>query len=265
MLHKQNNYNCSLTNNLNKPFYYALLVLGLLTLPLLGFSQQEQPKRVTVVVTAKEITPQKLVQLPADNVPSIVSGKPKATLKKKLHTHITAKPKTKPATQTTSAKALVEPSPKAISAPTPKSKSVAKENTIAKAVPKNQNTAKPVAVAPPAQKEETVVEAQPGQQKENKKIDKEVAPPAPITTANTLGTSAEIEKTTKPEDNATIQTNSSRDTPQLSPDGQTNATSYIWIGVFLIIAGVVLGLLFGKPAFLISFVGVVFIALGIII
>lgn len=264
MLQKEQ-YNCSLSNNLNKSFHYAFLLFGLLMLPFLGFSQEEQPKRVTVVVTAKEITPQKVVQLPADNVPTIVSSKPKIAIKKKTPIYTATKPKATLPTAT--AKKVTESSPKVASVSASKNKAVVKENAVAKATPKPKNTTPPPAIAPPVKKEEVITKTKPAPQpQKNLKEADIIAPPAPITTANTPQKDDKVEEPEKINDNnASVKADYARDTPQLSPDGQTNTISYIWIGVFLIIAGVVLGLLFGKPAFLISFVGVVFVALGMII
>ncbi|RYG07537.1 MAG: hypothetical protein EOO07_27225, partial [Chitinophagaceae bacterium] len=64
-----------MTNNRYNHLYTAFILIGLLALPFLSFSQQqEEPKRVTVVVIAKEVVPQKeIIQLPADNVPKVIS------------------------------------------------------------------------------------------------------------------------------------------------------------------------------------------------
>lgn len=237
--------------------------MGMLMLPFLGFSQQEQPKRVTVVVTAKEIAPQKeVVQLPADNVPASVNSKPKATLNKKT-TYTTTKTIVPAKVQP---EKTVAPSTKVASTPKTKSNVVAKENTIAKTRAKPNSTPKPI-TPPTIKKEEVIAKTKPAVkvEKEQIKPEKEIAAPAPITRA-ALPSNNKLETTTAPsKEEAIVKTESNKNNPQLSPDGQTNSTSYIWIGVFLIIAGVVLGLLFGKPAFLISFVGVVFVALGVII
>lgn len=257
-----------MSNNLNKPFYFAFLLLGLLMFPFLGFSQQEQPKRVSVVVTAKEITTQKeVVQLPADNVPTTVNSKKKTTFSKKPATYTATKTKTTVPTKVEPEKTVVA-SPKVTSTAKPKNNTVVKENTTAKTTAKPSSPTPKAATPPPVKKEEVIAKAKPviKVEKEPVKPEKEIAAPAPITRATASPSNHKVETTTAPsKEEAIVNTESSKNTPQLSPDGQTNATSYIWIGIFLIIAGVVLGLLFGKPAFLISFVGVVFVALGIII
>ena len=231
-----------------------------------GFSQQEQPKRVTVVVTAKEITPQKVVQLPADNVPVTVNSKPTTAVKKNLPIYTAAKNKAKSYTKV-STKKLAETSPKVASVPASKSKAAAKENTEVVTTLKPNRPTKPALVTPPTVKREiAVAKPAPAPTKEIKKTEKAVATPPPMTTANYPqkdNKTTDLEKTDH--NDASMKADYGRAAPQLSPDGQTNTISYIWIGVFLIIAGVVLGLLFGKPAFLISFVGVVFVALGMII
>ena len=225
-------------------------------LPFLGFSQQVQPKRVSIVVTAKEITPQKeLVQLPADNVPSTINSKPKATLNKKT-TYTQAKATSLSKIEPKKAR---ESNSKAASFPVTKSEVTVKESNIAKTTTKS--------VANPPVKEEVTAKVKPAPKaaKEAVKPEKEIVSPAPIAMANTSQNSKLEETTTSSEHIATVKAEHSKSTPQLSPNGQINSVSYVWIGVFLIIAGVVLGLLFGKPAFLISFVGVVFVALGMLI
>jgi len=235
--------------------------------PFLGFSQQEQPKRVTVVVTAKEINPQKeVVQLPADNVPTVVNSKTKTAFSKKPATYTATKSKTAVPSKAQPEKTVVV-SPKVSSTAKPKNTVATKENTISKTTVKPSPTPK-IGTPPPIKKAEVIAKAKPTikVEKEPVKPEKEIAATAPITRATASPSNHKVETTTAPsKEEAIVKTESSKDTPQLSPDGQTNSTSYIWIGVFLIIAGVVLGLLFGKPAFLISFVGVVFVALGIII
>lgn len=52
---------------------------------------------------------------------------------------------------------------------------------------------------------------------------------------------------------------------QIIETDKPNITSYVWIGIILIVLGIVLGMLFGRTAFLLSFIGVVFILLGIFI
>jgi len=235
-------------------------------LPFLGFSQQEQPKRVTVVVTAKEIAPQKeVVQLPADNIPVTINSKPKGVFKKKNPTFNNSKTKTAAPAKVQPEKAIISSS-KVVATPKPKSKTPIKENAPIKTTVKPSNTTKPTATAP-TKKQEVVAKAKPVAQPktEQKETEKEIASPAPITRATTPVPNEKVNEASNNDNDALVKADQNSDTPQLSPDGQTNATSYIWIGIFLIIAGVVLGLLFGKPAFLISFVGVVFVALGMII
>jgi len=43
---------------------------------------------------------------------------------------------------------------------------------------------------------------------------------------------------------------------------QANKISYLWIGFVLVIGGIVLGLIFGRTAFMVSVVGIVFLIIG---
>jgi len=231
-----------LTNNLYKPFCAAFLFTGLLTLPFLSFSQQqEEPKRVTVVVTAKEIVSQKeIVQLPADNVPKIVSDKPKEK-------NTTAKRNITNSSKSLTTRSVVSKAPTA-----------AKKNTV-------ETKKTPVAVAKkeifPVSRAD-IAKAKPEVTKETKQTQ-----PSKERIANPI---AKVE-TTAPDVNASKDSDrvttklAAEDTIKVTHSTKVNSFSYIWIGIFLIVAGLVLGLLFGKPAFLISFVGIIFIALGLII
>lgn len=78
--------------------------------------------------------------------------------------------------------------------------------------------------------------------------------------ADELNGSANEELSTKSEDKI-----GSQDLGQVKYSAKVNSSSYLWIGSFLVLAGLVLGLLFGKPAILVSLAGVVFIALGFFI
>ncbi|MNK08670.1 hypothetical protein D3C87_266130 [compost metagenome] len=242
-------------NNLNKPFYYATLFLGLLLSPFLSFSQQDEPKRVSVIISAKEITPQKeIVQIPADNIPKAVSKPTPKTLVK--HHQNSAERKSVLAKKTT---------PK-------KEDPVANVPAVAKNTPKPSKTTAPVVAVPNKAKSEEIAKKKPAEVEkkaviETAPVQKSVAA-TPKTEPKTLAT--------KPDD-ASAQTNDKTITAVIKADNKNNEVlenattskansfSYIWIGIFLMLAGVVLGLLFGKPAFLISFVGIVFITLGLII
>ena len=230
----------SLENNLNKSFYYIILFMVLWLFPFLSFSQQEQPKRVTVVVTATETAVQKeIIQLPADNVPQAID-KPSDMVNAK-HSEFTAK-KTPSVLKNsiTKEKPITSPRVAATKTPVVTPKVSVPQNKI-KA---NEETAanKPSAAT---EKKATTIPSQ-------ATLKKPAATTAKPAVQEDKG--LVIVKTTTPKENE-----------ESIHSTTANSSSYIWIGIFLIIAGVVLGLLFGKPAFLISFVGIVFIALGMLI
>mgnify|MGYP003582988841 CR=1 FL=1 len=202
--------------------------------PIVVFSQEEQPKRVTVVVTAKEIPSQKeVVQIPADNVPKNVKESSSRTTKNKLEAKAakevtrTSADKTKPVTSLPKA-----PKKPPVKRPMP----IIKEEITTNHKPKEE---KPV---------------ENSARKENGKVEK-----------NTVDTSHTVAKVIHKNKTSLKPANAKAVDETLSVNSKKSAFSYIWIGTFLVIAGIVLGLLFGRPAFLVSFVGIVFIILGIII
>lgn len=247
-----------MAKKLNKSNLHTILfIIGLVLAPFLVFSQQEeQPKRVTVTVSATPITAEKeIVQLPADNLPQTNTTKPRKAA-------LTRHPNNKAAT------------PPVTTAPNISTKH------------NNGNENSKIASASKKQDHQTII-------KENNSIDKKPVQekPKPVTTATVpkaapiatpSGTSIATNKTKHAEETVPVRTSTDTaikvSTPQTSTPIATIAQdndkkeatraitfSYIWIGIFLVIAGVVLGLLFGRPAFLVSFVGVVFIALGLMI
>ncbi|WP_461788575.1 hypothetical protein [Pedobacter sp.] len=230
---------------LHSAIFYTILFLGLIS-PMLVFSQQDTPKRVSVVVTAKEISPDKqLVQVPADNLPKTIS---KPIFRRS----------TKPTEKTISdtyvavAKAPVETikaekkSVKTTVKPKPEKPAVATEET------------KAIAPAPTDNSANQQFGAGSTQNTASKTTDS-ISPADDISISKTVQQIGEKTITTikARKDNKELAT--------FTHSSKVNSISYIWIGCFLIIAGVVLGLLFGRPAFLISFVGVVFITLGLVI
>ncbi len=243
-----------MTNNLYKLFQCAILFTGLLLLPFSSFSQQEEPKRVTVVVTVKEIPQQKeIVQLPADNTPKKVS---KATEKTVIATKKNSLP-----TKVTASKEIT----------------VAKAPIVAKKTSKSPSEKPKVTVSvtpkatPPTKEETKLAQNKPVIAEDKKSVEKVPTQKPVATLPKTAPTTVhtDISKSTEQVNNKTITTvkdkNESEEIENTSYTSTVNSFSYIWIGAFLIIAGVVLGLLFGKPAFLISFVGIVFIVLGLLI
>lgn len=246
-----------MTDNRNSFFYGVMLFAGLLLLSFSGFSQQqEEPKRVTVLVTAKEIAPQKeIVQLPADNMPKAVS-KPITKQKIKVAEPITEK--------NTAVKHRIRPTEKIVTE-TPKTASRTKPVVEKPKVeaPKNISVqkSKPAVETKIAQNKPTIAKEQqkPFQDKaDTKKAKEETKIPDVNVTKTVTQVGDETITTIKAESD-------SKEVAKITHSSKVNSFSYIWIGAFLIVAGLVLGLLFGKPAFLISFVGVVFIVLGIVI
>lgn len=226
-------------------------MIGLLALPFLGFSQQqEEPKRVTVVVKSTEVSTQKeIVQLPADNLPKVISSKP-----------ITKSNRTV-STKQNSVPAAVAPKEKTIVAKVEKKAEVKPENkpSIAKTIASPKKEVIPVKKTEVAQAKTTIKKEQPVIAKTaSTNKPKDAAKPNVSVTREVTQVGDETITTIKAQsDNEVIA--------KVSHSSKVNSFSYIWIGIFLIVAGVVLGLLFGKPAFLISFVGVVFITLGLVI
>ncbi|RZL20408.1 MAG: hypothetical protein EOO96_25145 [Pedobacter sp.] len=240
--------------NLNKPSYYATLFLGLLLSPFLSFSQQDEPKRVSVIVSAKEIAPEKeIVQIPADNTPKVVgksftkavAKNPQTVVKKNTILVKTATAKEKPTVKPIIAANKKPPVANTVIAPV-KNKAASPKIKIEE-----------VANKKPAEKE-TV--------RKTTSIQKSVAA-TPKTETKTLATkSDEVSVQTNDKTITTAKANNeNNELLENATTSKANSFSYIWIGIFLMVAGVVLGLLFGKPAFLISFVGIVFITLGLII
>jgi hypothetical protein len=212
------------------------------------FSQEEAPKRITIVVTAKEISSDRqLVQVPADNLPKTIS---KATIRKSA----------KPAENTFSDTHAVDT--KAITATVKNEKKPVKTNV--------REQEKPVATKAPIAETKTTAPTDNSANQQfsaasnqatgsNTKTSDSISPADDISISKTVQQIGEKTITTikARKDNKELAT--------FTHSSKVNSISYIWIGCFLIIAGVVLGLLFGRPAFLISFVGIVFITLGLVI
>jgi cytoskeletal protein RodZ len=232
-----------LIENSNKFYYNFILFLGLLLFPIFVFSQEEQPKRVTVIVTAKEISGQKeVVQIPADNVPKNVKESVKKSVKE-----------SSPTAQKNQVEAKV--TNKVNPTVTDKTKSVTTSPTVAK----KTTATKPTSPS----KTEVTTTTKPAEEKPAENfVRKETGSIGKHTVDTTSTTAAKIIN----KDNASLKpANTETIDETLSANSKKSAFSYIWIGAFLVIAGIVLGSLFGRPAFLISFVGIVFIILGVII
>lgn len=229
--------------------------MGLLMLPFLSFSQQqEEPKRVSIIVTAKEIAPQKeIVQLPADNLPKITNSKP---TKETLTTQIATIKKNNTTLKTTIASKKDGVVVKKLTTPTTMA-------SAKKAPIKPVEVSKKSAIVPVKKTEITRTKLSTKQERKPAKATSEK------TTATAKAPNVDQNKEVRQVGDKTEATSkleiSEKEVVKSTNSANINSFSYIWIGIFLIVAGLVLGLLFGKPAFLISFVGVVFIALGLII
>lgn len=202
-----------------------------------------------MVVTLKEIFPQKeIVQLPADNIPTVINMP-------------AAKVRNTSARHTAKTKSIISKN-KAT-----KEKVVAKSTLTVKKAPK-QPAEKSIIPSSPTVTQQEKAKAQ-TKPIENKSVSvKQNELTEQKTVANKASKIPDVKSTAAQvrDDTSTIvkTKNDNKETVKFIQNTKANSFSYIWIGIFLVIAGVVLGLLFGKPAFLISFVGAVFIVLGLL-
>jgi hypothetical protein len=237
----------SLKRALHRVGVYFYLFLGIVS-PINAFSRQDEPKRVTVVVKAKEInTAKQLLQVPADNLPKTIHG----PAVKKIGLPV-EKVIAKTSVSTDRSTDIEKPGEK----PVKKGERPMRQHAAAKNVLTDSKT--------------TVTGDNSANQQFNSSTNTAANPVKPnssdsISPADDIS----ISKTVQQVGEKTITTiKAKKDNKELATfthSSKVNSISYIWIGCFLIIAGIVLGLLFGKPAFLISFVGVVFITLGLVI
>lgn len=220
--------------------------------PFIAFSQQEEPKRVSIIVIAKEINTEKeIVQLPATNLPPVIT-KGRKTANTIAHTPTKTVAKNTNKKQIFTAPAAPEMAPAKSIAPSTsptKTNTVRSHNKAASTTPKERV---PENVPPP-----------PVQAAASGPVQEPSAPTASTTNhKQSQESSASSPQTLRKrmDHHSKQQVEHTRIANQ-----KANVRSYIWTGVFLIIAGVALGLLFGKPAFLVSVVGIVFIVLGVMI
>ena len=250
-----------------------LLVVGFMLSPNLAFGQQAEPiKRVNITITAQEKTAEReIIQLPADNQPKVIDvAKKYPTIKVK---------KARPFAGITTVKKEVNPTPvKPTVAPLkPIAKPVQKPTaTVVTLKPKNTVAPIKTAVTKPTPTTETSLKpsATPSQtMASTNRLKPSAGNLKPET--GTSNTPQKTEATTKEkafpataavssDDDLSVNQNADNNrTLQNSNSDKANTISYVWIGVILLIAGIILGLLFGRAAFLVSFVGVIFILLGI--
>jgi hypothetical protein len=250
-----------LSNNLHILKLRILLLAGGILVPFFSFCQQEETtKRVSIVVSVKELTPTKeIIQLPANNTPILIS-KANVTHYKRQAKPI--KPTVKPIKERNLIKEIVAPSHSEIATKTNKEAKRPETDKPALPVPikeeKKQTAANkpqiPIHTAPSQPSEDldlaTVKPNIPPQEARQEKRSSDIQAKAEVHT--------EVPTSIKTE-------NERKEKSQTVDVERQNSISYIWIGAFLILAGIVLGLLFGRPAFLVSFVGIIFIALGLAI
>ncbi|WP_199118102.1 hypothetical protein [Pedobacter sp. ASV28] len=248
-----------MSNNLHILKLRILLLAGGILVPFFSFCQQEETtNRVSIVVSVKELTPTKeIIQLPANNTPILIS---KANVPHYKRQAKPTKPTVKPIKERNLIKEIVAPSHSEIAAKANKE-------------PNRPKTDKPVLPAPikaekkqiainkpqapthtvPSQPSEDLATAKPNIRPQETKQEKRPSQVQEKTEVHT-----EVPSSIKAE-------NERKEKSQTIDVERQNSISYIWIGAFLILAGIVLGLLFGRPAFLVSFVGIIFIALGLAI
>ena len=214
-----------------------------MVLPVFAYAQQQEPKRIKVVVVAREIArPEQIIQLPATNVP--IESSRKTNVYKKIRR--TANPLTK---------ATFTKPPRLVEIPIEKSKKI-----VWKAVAIKEKAKNPA----PLQRTEITKSGVVTVGKENqpaKAVNVKTIAPEKATQTITQN-AVQPKKTLVAGDTTQVK---AKDVTETKRGIAPNALSYIWIGVFLVIAGLVLGLLFGKPAFLVSFAGLVFLILGFLI
>jgi hypothetical protein len=207
--------------------------------PIISYGQQTPVKRVDIVVSVVEKPGTAIVQLPATNLPKAVDKK-----SKNYKTKIYKKRKSTPSTHL---------SPKNIKPNLPavakiKAKTLSTKSKVVEPV-------KPKQQISPNQTSLSKLKPIPQQKEELKSIEK------PIQKEE----KPKFESSSNKVDNAFRNADVEHNNAQISDTDKQNTISYVWIGVILIVAGIVLGLLFGRTAFLVSFIGVIFILLGIFI
>lgn len=245
-----------MNNRLNNQLFFFISLFAGILMPFFGFSQEE-PKRVTVVVKAVELTPVKeVVQVPATNLPTVISAKKK----KSTNVAVVARASNKNspvrnAAKTTPAKRAADASSVSTAQNPPQ--------TSAQKMSPNDVVAKTPAVPKQNQEKEQLQVSANKEQLERTETDSREPNAQQATKAS--GLSAETSKAVV-QDRSTASNNVvPAQEIQEKYSAKVNAVRYIWIGSFLILAGLVLGLLFGRPAFLVSIAGVVFVIIGFLV
>jgi Ca2+-dependent lipid-binding protein len=264
-------------------FIFSLCVLSAIVVGLsTSRSQAQETTRVSILVQAKPISEEKeIIQLPATNLPTNTgrmavarkksmnikpaaiqtagiskasSNAPKKVVSEKLIANNPKKsvPEKKSVSTTKPAVAIAQ-NKKSVEKPEKASPTIADASK-----PEAKNQAKPSkpAINELAQNEKTnTTQASPSKASENSepspKTETSIAQnqaSASVVLENNINDTSKISQTQRSELDNHVQ--------------KENEFNYFWLGLFLILTGIVFGLLFGKVAFLISAVGVGFILIG---
>jgi hypothetical protein len=201
--------------------------------PSFVMAQQDTPKKVSMVVKIKEKTTTNIAQLPADNIPAIAKN---TTLKPHFNSRSSNK-------KIKINHLVKDYKPKTIA-------KVKQPNTI---LPIN---AKPIKII----KEETVVVKNPIKASVKNDTNGFKAPNDAKKEVTNLPTNEKTKYITTESENHYVEV-----IPTTGKVDRQSTLSYFWIGALLLLIGIILGLLFGRAAFLISACGMIFIILGFFI
>lgn len=218
-------------------FFFSLLGCAAIYLPA---SAQDTPKRVSITVEVKQRQQSDILQLPAENLPTVVdrthlntgtkSERPihKSIVAKKTKNPLHAAAKVSVKQNLASKNTVVAPAPKTIVEKTPK----ANDNPISRPSPLANKTAQ-VAVSS-------------------------------TTSQNKALTEIPVEKQRVATENRIPENDNPYTELESSNPSNNHGLTYVWVGALLVIAGMVLGLLFGRSAYLIAACGIIFIVFGAI-
>lgn len=262
-------------------FYISLLAITAVTFlfPNSALAQEEPIKKISLTISLNEKAAESFVQLPANNLPVTID---KAVFKKRVYT------KRPVSSNRNTAKVVTTPAAakpeKSISKNTPtvlRPKISTNTQLIAKeTIPKRTVAAK--TPAQPAKRNAgnvmpNITAPANSKPKDNSQVSLQKSANGQQTAVNNLKPSSKeipekpfmvTESKKKDSKYLTIESPSSPYVETIATTGKVdkqNTLSYVWIGSILVIAGLVLGLLFGRAAFLLSLVGVIFIILGVVV
>ncbi len=239
--------------------------MGMAFLPIFCDAQQDEPNRVSVLVVARELgRTVEIIQLPATNLPLMARTKPQKFRSTSTFTNNVEYSSASGATvkEPTVPNVKIKPSNKANVATLSKTETTNQTKIFGTSVdnPAIGQNNRPIEVA---LKSAAITTNKLAKKKVVTKENVVVLPPAENKLVQKPTTNVvvknNIEKVQKP-----VEEVLSAEQLQAAYAAKVNAVNYIWIGFFLMLAGVVLGLLFGKPAFLVSFAGLIFVILGVL-